>query len=121
MGRNRHLVANGRIRGGFDAHGPALAQERRCAWVELKGFHLADGRHRVDSERMGCHRVELALKGLQLVCAEVPLKHLKALGMGKTSGLVAGKAQRHQVMAAVALVVVEHHGLLPGRVEQQDP
>ncbi|MFN9957023.1 MAG: hypothetical protein ACK55I_28310 [bacterium] len=43
MGRDRHLVANGRIRGGFDAHGPALAQERRCTGVEFQGFRQADG------------------------------------------------------------------------------
>ena len=42
---------------------------------------------------MGCHRIELALKGLQLVCAEVPLKHLQAGAIPRSLGVGLPDAQ----------------------------
>jgi len=89
--------------------------------IQLQHIHLADGRDAINSYGVGSDWVELCLKGLQVFSSEMPLQHLKALGVSKASRQVAGIAKGHQVIAAMPLVVIEDHRRFPVWIVQEDP
>ena len=89
--------------------------------IQLQCIDLADGRDAIYRHGVWSVRVQLCLKCLQVFCAEIPLQHLSALRVSKTSCQVVSIAQWYQVIASVALVVVEDHWRLPAWIVQENP
>ena len=89
--------------------------------IQLQRIRLADGHDAINGHGMIRVRIELCLHGLQVLPAEMALQDLKALVVSKTSGQVSGITQRHQVIAAMALVVIENHWGFPAWIVQEDP
>ena len=89
--------------------------------VQLQRIHLTDCRDAINSHGVVSTRIELSLQRLQVFSAEMPLQDLKALVVCKANCQIAGIAQWHQVIAAMPLVVVEHHRRFPGWIVQEDP
>ena len=89
--------------------------------IKLQRLCLADGNDALYSNGVRSVRVELCLKCLQVFCAEIPLQDLSALRVSKASCQVVSIAQWYQVIASVALVVVEDHWRLPAWIVQENP
>ena len=88
--------------------------------IKFQRVHLADGHDALYSNGVESVWVELCLQRLEVVCTEMPLQDLSALGVSKTSCQVASIAQWYQVIASVPLVVIEDHWRLPAWIVQEN-